>query len=111
MIKISQIKFALFLIAAIGLPVAAQNDNNRQRIIVGATPTPRPTVSPTPFPSPTPVLPGGQTIFDLQAKIRKTLARPELQRGSVGIKVASLNTGKVIFENNAEKYFMPASNM
>lgn len=111
MIKISQIKFVLFLIAAIGLPVAAQNDNNRQRIIVGATPTPRPTVSPTPFPSPTPILPGGQTIFDLQAKIRQTLARPELQRGSVGIKIASLNTGKVIFENNAEKYFMPASNM
>lgn len=104
--KISQIKLALFLTAAIGLSVSAQNDN-RQRIIVGATPTPTPTASPTP----TPVNPNAPTIFDLQAKIRQTLARPELRRGNIGIKIASLDTGKVIFENDAEKYFMPASNM
>ena len=29
----------------------------------------------------------------------------------MGIKIVSLNTGKVIYEENAEKYFMPASNM
>ena len=46
-----------------------------------------------------------------QAKIRQSLARPELRRGSVGIKIASLDTGKIVFEENAEKYFMPASNM
>ncbi|HVE57436.1 MAG TPA: D-alanyl-D-alanine carboxypeptidase/D-alanyl-D-alanine-endopeptidase [Pyrinomonadaceae bacterium] len=128
--KISQIKFALFLIAAIGLSVAAQSDN-RQRIIVGGTPTPTPTVSPTPNSnpqcppgvpcnprpsptpnvSPTPAISGGQTIFDLQAKIRQSLMRPELQRGTVGIKITSLDTGKVVFEENAEKYLMPASNM
>ncbi len=108
--KISQIKLALFLIAAIGLSVAAQSDN-RQRIIVGTTPTPTPTVTPTPVTSPTPVISSGQTIFDLQAKIRQTLARPQLRRGSVGIKIVSLDTGKVVFENDAEKYFMPASNM
>lgn len=106
--KISQLKFAFFLIASIGLSVVAQNDN-RQRVIVGATPTPKPTVSPSP--SPTPVTRNGQTIFDLQAKIRQSLLRPELRRGSVGIKIASLDTGKVVFEENAEKYFMPASNM
>jgi D-alanyl-D-alanine carboxypeptidase/D-alanyl-D-alanine-endopeptidase (penicillin-binding protein 4) len=108
--KMSQIKFALFLIAAIGLSVAAQSDN-RDRIIVGATPTPKPTVSPTPFTSSTPTISGGQTIFDLQAKIRQSLARPELRRGTVGIKVVSLDTGKVVFEENSEKYLMPASNM
>lgn len=108
--KISQIKFALFLIAAIGFSslsfsAAAQNNDNRQRIIVGATPTP--TISPTP----TPTISSGQTIFDLQAKIRQSLARPEIRRGNVGIKITSLDTGKVVFEENAEKYFMPASNM
>lgn len=108
--KISQLKFALFLIAAIGLSVAAQTDN-RQRVIVGATPAPRPTVSPTPVTSPTPAVSSGQTIFDLQAKIRQALARPELRRGTVGIKIAALDTGKVVFEDNAEKYLMPASNM
>ena len=123
--KISQIKFAFFLIAAIGLSVAAQNDN-RQRIIVGATPTPTPVTRPagpcppgipcsdprypTPTPTPTPAA-SGQTIFDLQAKIRQVLTRPALRRGSLGVKIAALDTGKVVFEENAEKYFMPASNM
>jgi serine-type D-Ala-D-Ala carboxypeptidase/endopeptidase (penicillin-binding protein 4) len=108
--KITQFKLAFFLIAALGLPVAAQNDN-RQRIITSATPTPKPTVSPSPVASPTPVVQSGPTLFDLQAKIRQGLARPELRRGSVGIKIVALDTGKVVFEENAEKYFMPASNM
>jgi serine-type D-Ala-D-Ala carboxypeptidase/endopeptidase (penicillin-binding protein 4) len=118
--KISQIKFALFLIILIGFislsfSAAAQNNDNRQRIIIGATPTPMPTAKPTtsstPIPTPTPTFSSGPTIFDLQAKIRSSLARPELRRGSVGIKIAALDTGKVVFEDNAEKYFMPASNM
>jgi D-alanyl-D-alanine carboxypeptidase/D-alanyl-D-alanine-endopeptidase (penicillin-binding protein 4) len=114
--KISQLKLAFFLMAAIALPIAAQNDN-RQRIIPGATPTPtpKPTATPTstppPVASPTPLVSGGQTIFDLQAKIRQSLTRPQLRRGHVGIKIVSLETGKVVFENDAEKYFMPASNM
>ena len=123
--KISQLKLALFLIAAIGLTAFAQNDN-RQRVITSATPTPTATPpcppgrdcnllktvpAPTPTVSPTPVIQGGQTIFDLQAKIRGTMARPELRRGSIGAKIVALDTGKVVFEENAEKYFMPASNM
>jgi D-alanyl-D-alanine carboxypeptidase/D-alanyl-D-alanine-endopeptidase (penicillin-binding protein 4) len=36
---------------------------------------------------------------------------PEVSRGRVGIKITSLNSGKVVFENDAEKYFIPASNM
>ncbi|MBA3693640.1 MAG: D-alanyl-D-alanine carboxypeptidase/D-alanyl-D-alanine-endopeptidase, partial [Acidobacteria bacterium] len=58
-------------------------------------------------PTPVPI----QTISDLQSRVRLTLARPELRRGSVGVKIVSLDTNKVIFEENAEKYFMPASNM
>lgn len=52
-----------------------------------------------------------QTIEALQSDIRGRLFRPELNRGQVGVKVVSLNTGKVVFEQNSEKYFMPASNM
>lgn len=37
--------------------------------------------------------------------------RPDVRRGQIGIKIVSLNSGKIVFENNAEKYFMPASNM
>src|SRR5687768_608838 len=76
----------------------------------------RPTPSPTPTPSPRPAAmvtatPAVRTLQDLQAEIRTRLQRPELRRGQVGIKIVSLNTGKVVFEENSEKYFMPASNM
>lgn len=70
-----------------------------------ATPSPTPAVSPSPTPWP------AETIDDLRTKIRIALARPEVRRGSVGVKIVSLASGKVIFEENAEKYFMPASNM
>jgi len=72
------------------------------------TPSPRPAATVTATPVPTPAL---RTLEDLQAEIRTRLQRPELRRGQVGIKIVSLNTGKVVFEENAEKYFMPASNM
>ena len=34
-----------------------------------------------------------------------------MRRGQIGIKIVSLNTGKAVFDENSEKYFMPASNM
>ena len=52
-----------------------------------------------------------QTLQSLTAKIAERLARPEVRRGQVGVKIVSLNTGQIIFQQNAEKYFMPASNM
>lgn len=53
----------------------------------------------------------GAAINELQSRLRQSLAKPEVGRGSIGVKVTSLASGKVIFENDAEKYFMPASNM
>jgi D-alanyl-D-alanine carboxypeptidase/D-alanyl-D-alanine-endopeptidase (penicillin-binding protein 4) len=50
-------------------------------------------------------------LNDLTFRLRQSLAKPEVQRGSVGVKIASLASGKVVFEQNSEKYFMPASNM
>jgi D-alanyl-D-alanine carboxypeptidase/D-alanyl-D-alanine-endopeptidase (penicillin-binding protein 4) len=93
-------------------PAAAQEASREK---VTGKPTPAPTVSPTPpataspalSPAPTPI----QTVAELQSKIRQTLARPELRRGSVGVKIVSLDTNRTIFEENAQKYFMPASNM
>ena len=51
------------------------------------------------------------TLTDLEAAIRSRISRPEVRRGRIGIKIVSLATGKVVFEENSEKYFMPASNM
>lgn len=104
----------IFLSLNVGFSVSAQN-STRQKIAAKPTPTPKttpipkPTVTPTPTPSPTPV--AIQNLADLQSKIRLSLARTELRRGTVAVKIASLETGKILFENDAEKYVMPASNM
>ena len=70
------------------------------------------TPSPTPLATPTPVVEkSAQTLSDLQLRIASRLQRAELRRGQVGVKIVSMNSGKVVFEQNSEKYFMPASNM
>ena len=123
--NLNQIKIAAFLTIAVvcfnynfGVPATAQ-ETRRQRTVEkptptpAQTPTPRPTVSPTPIPTPiaTPTPVPVQTIAELQSRINLSLSRPELRRGHIGIKIVSLDTGKTVFETNAEKYFMPASNM
>ena len=67
-----------------------------------------PVASASPSPSPTPV--PIQTYSELQNKIRAAVSRYEVRRGMVGLKVVSLETGKVVFEENSEKFFVPASN-
>lgn len=47
----------------------------------------------------------------LRTRISMALARPALKRGTVGVKVISLDSGETVYERDAEKYFMPASNM
>lgn len=93
--------------------VSADSDN------FAATPTPTPATRPRTTPSPvampvalpTPFAKPVQTLDELQSKIRQRLFDPVVRRGRVGVKVVSLNSGKVIFEQDSEKYFMPASNM
>ncbi len=92
-------------------------------VITQATPTPRskptpvllgtplPAPSPTPTATPLPSIAPKQALADLQSKIRTRMSVPEVRHGRVGIKIVSLNSGKVIFENDADKYFTPASNM
>lgn len=107
----------IFLLNFAAFPITAQN-TNRPVVIVGkptpfptATPQPQPTAVPTTMPTPgvKPAPTGG--LVDLQSRIRLVLSRPEIRRGNVGVKVVALDSGRVLFEENAEKYFMPASNM
>ena len=76
-----------------------------QTVTASPTPTPSPTSDPTPRPSP------AQSVDDLRSRIRQRLFSPAVRRGRVGVKIVSLATGTVIFEQDSEKYFMPASNM
>lgn len=54
-----------------------------------------------PFQAPAPVT----------ARLEKTLAAPALKTGFVGMRVVSLDSGKLLFERNSEKSLMPASNL
>src|SRR5215216_5206683 len=61
-------------------------------------------------PKPVPATPP-KTLPELQSRISEILAKPELTPAVVGIKVVSLDTGRVLFEENAAKLLRPASNM
>lgn len=54
--------------------------------------------------------PQAETYETLAAKIAAHISQPRFAPASWGIKVVSLDSGKTIFEHNAEKYFNPASN-
>ncbi len=109
--KTNQIKSALVVLFValaclnLNFGIAAQTETRRQRI--SEKPTPKQTPTPTATPTPVPI----QSVADLQARIRASLLRPEIRRGRVGLKIVSLDTDKTIYEEDAEKYFMPASNM
>src|SRR6266478_1126443 len=130
---------SLFLILALirsaSPGVSAQQQPQRERRVsapgntTAATPTPSPvpTVIPAASPSPTPqtlpeALPAPaaaaprnsvatHSLTELQARISDVLRKPGLASAMVGIKVVSLETGKTLFEENAEKLLRPASNM
>src|SRR5689334_16487626 len=52
-----------------------------------------------------------KTVAELQTRISQILAKPELASATIGVKATSLDTGRVLFETNAEKLLRPASNM
>lgn len=74
---------------------------------LGQSPSPTPTSRSVIVPSVSPT----PTLTDLANNLRTRLFSQEARRARIGIKVISMNTGKVIFEQDSDKYFMPASNM
>jgi len=110
-----------------------QPQRERRVATPGKTATPTPAPSPVPTVTPT-AIPAGipqaspqatpapsvvapktatttRTLVELQARISEVLRKPELAPAMVGIKVSSLETGKILFEENADKLLRPASNM
>jgi len=55
-----------------------------------------------PSASPTPIPTSVQSLEQLQTKIRQRLYSLDVRRGRVGVKIVSLNSGKVVFENDSE---------
>ena len=118
----------LFLVLSIGsVPVlSARNFPQRERKVTPtptpqatpisvASPTPGPTPAQTPqsSPSPTPARTATTTnsLAELRSRIAEILRKPELAPAMIAVKVASLDSGRVVFEENAHKLLRPASNM
>ncbi len=51
-----------------------------------------------------------ETFSEFQARLEKVATHPRFSAAMLGVKIESLDTGKVIFEKNAEKLLKPASN-
>jgi len=109
--KIAAIVFIALYLSCTPVTIDAQQERPRQTSTVSPQPSPSPSASPNA--SPTPSLKAGPTksLAELQSRISEILARPELSSALVGIKVSSLDTGQVLFEENAQKLLRPASNM
>ena len=52
-----------------------------------------------------------KTLAELQTRIAEVMRQPALAPGVFAVKIVSLDTGRVIFEENANKLLRPASNM
>ncbi|HLA13034.1 MAG TPA: D-alanyl-D-alanine carboxypeptidase/D-alanyl-D-alanine-endopeptidase [Pyrinomonadaceae bacterium] len=79
-----------------------------------ASPTPRAeavTQSPAPQQTTAKTASSTTSLAELQSRLIEVLRKPELSAAVIGLKVASLETGRVLFEENANKLLRPASNM
>jgi D-alanyl-D-alanine carboxypeptidase/D-alanyl-D-alanine-endopeptidase (penicillin-binding protein 4) len=67
--------------------------------------------APTPAAAQTRAAATTRKLKDLRARITGILQQPPLASAMVGIKIVSLDTGRVLFAENAHKLLRPASNM
>ncbi|MCA1566683.1 MAG: D-alanyl-D-alanine carboxypeptidase/D-alanyl-D-alanine-endopeptidase [Acidobacteria bacterium] len=91
----------------------AQRDRRVGQLPAASAP---PSVVPAPTPQPRVAIAAAtaratRTLEALRAGIEEVLGAPELAPAILGIKVVSLDTGRVLFEENAGKLLVPASNM
>src|SRR5262245_31340739 len=50
------------------------------------------------------------TLPQLQERLTAHITDPKFAAASWGVKIVSLDSGKILFENNPQKLFSPASN-
>ncbi|HEX3557781.1 MAG TPA: D-alanyl-D-alanine carboxypeptidase/D-alanyl-D-alanine-endopeptidase [Pyrinomonadaceae bacterium] len=79
-------------------------------LLLGPTPSPAQTPA-TSATTPARQASAPQTLEELRARLREILSRPEFASSRVAVKIASLDTGRVLFEQDAGKWMQPASNM
>ncbi|HEX9917574.1 MAG TPA: D-alanyl-D-alanine carboxypeptidase, partial [Pyrinomonadaceae bacterium] len=84
---------------------------NAPGVVPTPTPQPRTTTNTIATRTPAAAVTPPRTLEALRESIGEVLREPELAPALVGIKVVSLDTGRVLFEENAGKLLVPASNM
>ena len=100
---------------AIGLgtfTLTPAQDPQRARTVepTGTSVSPQPTTAVTPARNGAPrAVP--RTAADLKSSIEEIVRQPALERGFFAVKIVSLDTGLVIYEQSANKFVRPASNM
>src|ERR1051325_120900 len=112
------IALILVLLCLLTPPVSVASAAQRERQVqtpatpqTTASPSPTPVASPQSSPAPSLKVEPTKSLAELRSRISDILARPDLSSAMVGIKVSSLETGQVLFEENANKLLRPASNM
>ena len=125
--KLSALLLTLIIVAILPAANFTASEQRDRRSTTTASPSPTPPPAPVALPSQspavapaasaTPVYSGSKTsnptktLAELQSRITEILRKPELSSAMVGVKVVSLDTGRVLFEENAAKLLRPASNM
>jgi D-alanyl-D-alanine carboxypeptidase/D-alanyl-D-alanine-endopeptidase (penicillin-binding protein 4) len=108
--------FLLAISLSLSAPLNHAQQQRDRRVTPDATPSPTPSPEPTPTPtrSSAPartVNNAPRTLAELLSRIEEVVRQPALVPGFFAVKIVSLDTGNVIFEQNANKFTRPASNM
>ncbi|HVS80828.1 MAG TPA: D-alanyl-D-alanine carboxypeptidase/D-alanyl-D-alanine-endopeptidase [Pyrinomonadaceae bacterium] len=111
-----RLSFALSVVFALALSIVqpfgfAQPQRERRVAEPTATPAPSPAATPAAA-RPIAVTPNApRTLVELQTRIEEIAHQPALEPGFFAVKIVSLDTGSVIYEQSANKFVRPASNM
>ncbi len=112
-----RLSFALTVVFALAMtlvhPLGLAQPQRDRRVAADATPTPSPAIAAPPAGSRSlPRLPlAASTLAELRTRIEEIVHQPALDPGFFAVKIVSLDTGNLIFEQNANKFVRPASNM
>src|SRR5713226_3693817 len=104
--------FLLVLASAIVQPLTLARTQRERRVAEpAATPAPSPAVTRENSRPITPARNSPATLAELQSRIEEIVRQPALEAGFFAVKIVSLDNSQLIYEQNANKFVRPASNM
>ncbi|HEX8456440.1 MAG TPA: D-alanyl-D-alanine carboxypeptidase/D-alanyl-D-alanine-endopeptidase [Pyrinomonadaceae bacterium] len=123
-VRFTSLLLLLALVANSSAAITFAQEAQRERRVGQLPGIAAPAGVPAPTPAPQPAattatattakfanVPAARSLEALHTEIVEVLRAPELAPAVLGIKVVSLDTGRVLFEENAGKLLVPASNM